>query len=56
MKKIWILVATAALLTAFGTRANAQYYYYDNNYYDSPLLFEIGGSAGVMNCLSDVGG
>ncbi|MEO5890685.1 MAG: hypothetical protein ABIQ31_10555 [Ferruginibacter sp.] len=56
MKKIWILVATAALLTAFEQRASAQYYYYDNNSYDSPLMFEIGGSFGVMNCLSDIGG
>ena len=44
------------MLTSFSQRASAQFYFYDNNYYDSPLMFEVGGSLGVMNCLSDVGG
>jgi len=56
MKKIRLLIAIAAILTAFGQPASAQYYFYDNNSYDSPLMFEIGGSFGVMNCLSDIGG
>lgn len=34
----------------------AQYYFYDNNSYNTPLMFEIGGSVGVMNCLTDIGG
>ncbi len=37
-------------------QSRAQYYFYDNNYYDNPLLFEIGVSAGGMNCLTDLGG
>lgn len=37
-------------------RAIAQYYFYDNNSYNTPLMFEFGGSLGVMNCLTDVGG
>jgi hypothetical protein len=37
-------------------RAAAQYYFYDNNSYNSPVVFELGASVGVMNCLTDVGG
>ena len=55
MKRI-TLVLTALFLLASGYNATAQYYFYDNNSYDSPLMFELGGSAGVMNCLTDVGG
>ncbi|MEJ7589071.1 MAG: hypothetical protein WKI04_16060 [Ferruginibacter sp.] len=56
MKNMRLLVAIVILLTAFGQKSLAQFYYYDNNTYDSPLLFEIGGSVGIMNCLSDIGG
>ncbi|MEP7110706.1 MAG: DUF6089 family protein [Ferruginibacter sp.] len=56
MKNIRFIVATAILLTAFEQKATAQFYFYDNNYYDTPLMFEVGGSFGLMNCLSDVGG
>src|SRR4051812_1498365 len=55
MKKLRFTVAIATLLTTF-EKASAQFYYYDNDYYDSPLLFEVGGSFGAMNCLTDVGG
>ncbi|MBS1510082.1 MAG: hypothetical protein JST86_04530 [Bacteroidetes bacterium] len=34
----------------------AQYYFYDNRYYDNPVVYEIGASLGAMNCLTDVGG
>jgi hypothetical protein len=44
------------LCTFILTPAKAQYYFYDNDYYDTPLLFEIGGSIGGMNCLTDLGG
>jgi Domain of unknown function (DUF6089) len=55
MKRIIISVITLLLL--FTTeKASAQYYFYDNNYYDSKFTFEFGGSLGVMNCLTDIGG
>lgn len=44
------------LLSAFDQKARAQYYFYNNNSYDTPLMFEVGGSVGVMNCLTDLGG
>jgi opacity protein-like surface antigen len=37
-------------------QVNAQYYFYDNSTYNTPLMYEFGGSLGVMNCLTDVGG
>lgn len=33
-----------------------QYYFYNNLYYDSDLLFEGGISLGAINCLTDIGG
>ncbi len=44
------------LFAGYSKKAEAQYYFYNDTYYDSPLLFEIGGSLGVMNCLTDLGG
>ncbi len=34
----------------------AQYYYYNDQYYDKDLLAEIGISANAMNCITDLGG
>lgn len=36
--------------------ALAQYYLYDDKYYDNPFLIEAGVSIGAMNSLTDVGG
>jgi hypothetical protein len=56
MKRIIIFVSIVVLLTAPGEKLSAQYYFYDNNYYETPILFELGASVGVMNCLTDLGG
>ncbi len=56
MKKLTTAFSIVLLLTVFVNKVSAQYYFYDNKYYDSPLLFELGGSVGVMNCLTDLGG
>lgn len=34
----------------------AQYYFYNDSYYDKAVLFEVGGSVGLMNCFTDLGG
>ncbi|MBM3415152.1 MAG: hypothetical protein FJY20_01635 [Bacteroidetes bacterium] len=34
----------------------AQYYYYNDRYYESAVVFEIGVSGGVMNSFTDLGG
>lgn len=56
MKRLRLFASMVILLTAFVQKATAQYYFYDNNYYDTPVMFEVGGSVGIMNCLTDVGG
>ncbi|CAN5339741.1 hypothetical protein BH09BAC2_BH09BAC2_08490 [soil metagenome] len=37
-------------------KAEAQYYFYNEDYYDDPILFEIGASVGAINSLTDIGG
>ncbi len=39
-----------------GKLATAQYYFYNDKYFESNITFEIGGSVGLMNCLTDIGG
>ena len=56
MKELRLFISIVILMTAFSKKASAQFYFYDNNYYDTPLMFEVGGSFGIMNCLTDVGG
>lgn len=36
--------------------ASAQYYFFDDEYYDDPWLIEAGVSLNAMNCLTDMGG
>jgi hypothetical protein len=56
MKKFGFAFLMVALSFLFLQEVSAQFYFRDNNFYDSPLLFEMGGSVGIMNCLTDVGG
>ena len=55
MKKLQ-LITIFFLLVCAAQKTTAQYYFYDNNYYDNPVVFELGGSVGAMNCLTDLGG
>jgi hypothetical protein len=49
-----------AIALVFGTTLTlslqAQYYYSNNKYYESAVVFEIGVSGGMMNSLTDLGG
>lgn len=56
MKRITLLVATTVMLIASVKKASAQYYFYDAFSYNNPVMFEFGASAGMMNCLTDLGG
>ena len=56
MKKLQLISVLLFLLVCSAQKISAQYYFYDNNYYDNPVLYEIGASVGVMNCLTDLGG
>ena len=58
MKRItlFVFVVACMLLPGLVPKASAQYYYYDKFSYDNPITFELGGSLGIMNCLTDLGG
>jgi hypothetical protein len=43
-------------LVLAGSQLKAQYYFYDGNYFDRDVVFELGGSLGLMNAMTDVGG
>jgi hypothetical protein len=44
------------LLASVGNQLKAQYYFYNGQYYDNSVVFEIGGSLGAMNAFTDLGG
>lgn len=56
MKKITLVLSSIFVLTLASLKADAQYYFYDDEYYDNDVIFEIGGSLNAMNCLTDLGG
>ena len=56
MRKILSAAGLSLMLLFVGNKATAQYYFYNDSYYDTPLMFELGGSIGAMNCLTDIGG
>ena len=51
--KLWLCVCSVALLSK---TPEAQYYYSNDRYYESAVALELGGSFGIMNCLTDLGG
>ena len=56
MKNIFL---TAGLIVVFligSKNASAQYYFYNGDYYDNPILYEAGISINAMNALTDLGG
>lgn len=48
------LIVLAFLLCAGPSKS--QFYFYDNEYFDKPIMFELGGSFAFFNCLTDLGG
>ncbi len=56
INKFGITACMAIILCCFAKTASAQYYFFNDRYYDTPLMFELGGSVGVMNSLTDIGG
>lgn len=56
MKRILFVASMLFGLLCNTQLSQAQYYFYNDSYYDNPVMFEIGGSAGAMNCLTDLGG
>jgi hypothetical protein len=56
MKKFLLMLPLIVCFTGIYKNASAQYYFFDDEYYDSPFLFEAGISMNAMNCLTDMGG
>jgi len=56
IKKITVGIVCILATLLLTNSASAQYYFYDDRFYDSPLLFEVGVSVGGMNSLTDIGG
>jgi len=56
MKKTTQLLTALVLFMMPFKSAFSQYYFYDNSSYNTPVMFELGGSIGIMNCLTDIGG
>lgn len=54
MKKIMVLALVCSAV--FNQPLKAQYYYYNNKYYDNAVVIELGLTGGVMNSLTDLGG
>ena len=48
---VWVLLCVLQSLPS-----KAQYYYYNDKYYASDMVVELGGSVGIMNSLTDIGG
>ncbi len=56
MKKVFFIFSLLSLCLLQPNRVNAQYYFFDGDYYDNPWLYEAGISLNAMNCLTDLGG
>lgn len=56
MKRIIGILCFVLFLLVTSKESKAQYYFYNDNYYYSPVVFEVGGSFGAMNCFTDLGG
>ena len=54
MRKFLLSVLVGSIV--FSQPLKAQYYYYNDKYYENAVVFELGVSAGIMNCLTDLGG
>ncbi len=54
MLKQYQLLFAVTILSVPGL--HSQYYFYDDQYYNSSLLIETGFSGGAFNCLTDLGG
>ncbi len=54
MRKLLFLALVCSLVMSQPLKA--QYYYYNDKYYDHAVVLELGASFGIMNSLTDIGG
>jgi hypothetical protein len=55
MRKLLVIALVCMVIPDQALKAQ-NYYYYNNKYYDSPIVYEFGVNFGVMNSLTDLGG
>ena len=53
MRKLLVLTLLSNIL--FHQSIKAQYYFYNEKFYDKPVVFDLGPTFGVMNALTDLG-
>ena len=56
MKNYFLTLSIVAFLLMCTNTTQGQYYFYDGEYYDNPILYEAGISLNAMNSLTDIGG
>ena len=54
MRKLIFLALVCS--TVLSQPLKAQYYFYNDKYYDKDVVLDLGASFGIMNCLTDLGG
>ncbi|MEO7984848.1 MAG: hypothetical protein ABI688_12280 [Bacteroidota bacterium] len=54
MRKLFVLSLVCTILLHQSPKA--QYYFYNDKYYDKAVVVDLGASFGVMNCVTDLGG
>ena len=55
-KRLLLYAVAACTLFLITSSSEAQYYFYNDRYYANDIVFEMGGSVGAMNSLTDLGG
>ena len=54
--KRYAFLLLSFILTGLTKTTTAQYYFYNSDYYDNPVVFEVGGSLNAFNSFTDIGG
>jgi hypothetical protein len=54
MNRLYLIMLAGIL--AFPRQSDAQFYYYNDRYYESAVVFEVGVNGGILNALTDLGG
>lgn len=55
MNKFLTALLSIASLALLGTKTQAQHYYYNENFYEKDLIWEVGTGVGVMGSITDLG-
>ncbi len=51
-----LLITAVLFCSLFSQSLKAQYYFYNDKYYENAVVIELGASFGIMNSLTDLGG